>query len=139
MKIYNTSSQFRSESGEMKTDRVSVRIEKAGMLGAGEYKEQGSGTKSVAYETQVTDEMLKALPTGQMQILMSAHVKGLVHIRKSFDHHIKSNGNNLYPTMAELMSTSDGLNLRFPDSSLSQQSKEVRRRGKARSGKDLWK
>jgi hypothetical protein len=87
--------------------------------------------------------MLKALPTGQMQMLMSDHVKGLVHkhihVRQSFEHYVKTNGNNLYPALTELMSESGGLNLRFPDSSLAQQSTETKRRGKGRQAKDSWK
>jgi hypothetical protein len=132
MKDDNTTSQFRRESGEVKQDRISVRVEKGGLLAGDKFEEQGSGNKSEYYDTRVRDEQLKALPTGQMQVLMSDRDLGLVHkhvhIRKPFEHFIKADGNNLYPAMESRMSESGGLNLRFPELEL--EAKRTDRGGK---------
>jgi hypothetical protein len=139
MKDDNTTSQFRRESGEVKQDKISVRVEKGGLLAGDKFEEQGSGSKSEYYDTRVRDEQLKALPTGQMQVLMSDKDLGLVHkhvhIRKPFEHFIKDGGNNLYPAMERLMSESEGLNLRFPVLEL--EAKRTDRAGKkpARDGR----
>jgi hypothetical protein len=118
MKDDKTATQFRKEGGEVKTDRLAVRVEKGGVLSGSGYEEQGSGTKSEAYEIAIRDEMLKRLPTGQMQALMTDKVKGLkhlhIHVRKPAEHFLMTAVNNLYPAMLTPMCTNEGLNLRFP-------------------------
>jgi len=119
MKDEKTSTQYRKESGEVKRERVSVHVEKGGVLTGEKYEEQGTGSKSDYYEMQISDEQLKCLPNGQMQVVMSDAVKGMVHkhihVRRPYEHFIAdTETTNLYPAMAVLMSCSKGLNLRFP-------------------------
>ncbi len=112
-----TTSQFRKESGEIKQDRISLRVEKSGF--GSNYTEQGSGSKSEIYETAVTDEMLKRLPRGQMQALMSDPIVGLkhlhVHVRQPYAHFLQDGKReHLNPQMRSLKRFSNGLNLCFP-------------------------
>ena len=102
MKDDKTTEQFRKEGGEVKRDRVSVRVEKGGILTGNKFEEQTSGTKSDFYELQIRDEQLKRLPRGQMQVVMSDPDKGMVHkhihVRRPDEHFIANKEiNNLYP------------------------------------------
>jgi len=118
MKDDETATQFRKEGSEVKTERLSVRVEKGGVLSGNGYEEQGSGSRSEAYELAIRDEMLKRLPTGQMQAVMTDKVKGLkhlhIHVRKPVEHFFMTEVNSLYPAMLTPMSANQGLNLRFP-------------------------
>ena len=139
MKDFNTSTQFRRESGEVKQERLSVHVEKGGILTGEKYEEQGTGSRSDYYEMQVRDEQLKCLPNGQMQVLMSDKVKGMihkhVHVRKPYEHFISDSANNLYPTMAGLMAESQGLNLRFPSLELEAKRTDYAGKKAARGGR----
>jgi GTPase SAR1 family protein len=139
MKDYNTSTQFRRESGEVKQERLSVHVEKSGILNGDKYEEQGTGSKSDSYELLIRDEQLKCLPNGQMQILMSDKVNGMVHkhvhVREPFGHFIAESTNNLFPSMAGLMAESCGLNLRFPTLELESKRTDYSGKKTARSGR----
>ncbi len=139
MKDFNTSTQFRRESGEVKQERLSVHVEKGGILTGEKYEEQGTGSRSDYYEMQIRDEQLKCLPNGQMQVLMSDKVKGMihkhVHVRKPYEHFIADAANNLFPTMAALMAHSQGLNLRFPSLELGAKRTDYAGKKAARGGR----
>ena len=140
MKDDKTTEQFRKEGGEVKRDRVSVRVEKGGILTGNKFEEQTSGTKSDFYELQIRDEQLKRLPRGQMQVVMSDPDKGMVHkhihVRKPDEHFIANKEiNNLYPSMAELMQDSQGLNLRFPTLDLEAKRTDYAGKKTARGGR----
>ena len=140
MKDEKTTEQFRKEGGEVKRDRVSVRVEKGGILTGNKFEEQTSGTKSDFYELQIRDEQLKRLPRGQMQVVMSDPDKGMVHkhihVRRPDMHFIANKEiNNLYPSMAELMQDSQGLNLRFPTLDLEAKRTDYAGKKTVRSGR----
>jgi hypothetical protein len=140
MKDDKTTEQFRKEGGEVKRDRVSVRVEKGGILTGNKFEEQTSGTKSDSYELQIRDEQLKRLPRGQMQVVMSDPDRGMVHkhihVRKPDEHFIANKEiNNLYPSMAELMQDSQGLNLRFPTLDLEAKRTDYAGKKTARGGR----
>ena len=79
MKDEKTTEQYRKEGGEIKRERVSVHVEKGGILTGDKYEEQGTGSRSDYYDLQIRDEQLKRLPRGQMQVVMSDPDKGMVH------------------------------------------------------------
>jgi hypothetical protein len=139
MKDDHTTTQFRREGGEVKRERIALHIEKAGILAGDKYEEQGTGSKSDVYEMQIRDEQLKRLPSGQMQVVMSDAAKGLahkhVHVRRPYQHFIADSENNLYPTMAVLMSESQGLNLRFPTLELESKRTDYAGKRAARGGR----
>jgi hypothetical protein len=139
MKDEKTTEQFRKEGGEVKRERLSVHVEKGGVLAGDKYEEQGTGSRSDTYEMQIRDEQLKRLPTGQMQVAMSDTTKGMVlkhvHVRRPFEHFIASKTNNLFPSMASLMSDSEGLNLRFPTLDLEAKRTDYAGKRTARTGR----
>ena len=139
MKDEKTTEQFRKEGGEVKRERLSVHVEKGGVLNGDKYEEQGTGSRSDTYEMQIRDEQLKRLPSGQMQVAMSDVNKGMVlkhvHVRRPFEHFIAGGANNLFPSMAGLMSDSRGLNLRFPSLDLEAKRTDYAGKKTARGGR----
>lgn len=132
MRDNSTADQYRGEGGELKTDRLSVQVEKKGILSGGQYEERGLGSRSQAYETVITDEMLKRLPNGQMQALMSDPVRGLVHkhvhVQLPVEHYLMNGLNNLYPRLLTPKRFNGGLNLLLPPLDLSDGQQQPKRK-----------
>jgi hypothetical protein len=75
-----------------------------------------------------------------MQVVMSDPDKGMVHkhihVRRPDMHFIANKEiNNLYPSMAELMQDSQGLNLRFPTLDLEAKRTDYAGKKTVRSGR----
>jgi hypothetical protein len=141
MRDDKTTEQYRKEGGEIKHERLSVHVEKGGVLTGDKYEEQGTGSRSDYYDLQIRDEQLKRLPSGQMQVVMSDATKGMVHkhihVRRPYEHFIAGTANNLFPSMAGLMADSRGLNLRFPTLDLEAKRTDYAGKKTARGGRKL--
>jgi hypothetical protein len=68
MKDDKTTEQYRKEGGEMKHERLSVHVEKGGILTGDKYEEQGTGSRSDYYDLQIRDEQLKRLPAARCRL-----------------------------------------------------------------------
>jgi hypothetical protein len=147
MKDDSSAYQFRREGGETKHERVSMQVERAGLLSPA-LEDRGRGSRSEVYETAIRDEQLKRLPSGQMQVLMTDQQIGLkhlhVHVRRPLAHFFMGDPddaetasypvNCLYPSMESPMWLTDGLNLRFPSGDLEEKRNDnLRRRGRRRA------
>ena len=147
MKDDSSAYQFRREGGETKHERVSMQVERAGLLSPA-LEDRGRGSRSEVYETAIRDEQLKRLPSGQMQVLMTDQQVGLkhlhVHVRRPMAHFFMGDPddaetatypvNCLYPSMESPMWLTDGLNLRFPTGDLEEKRNDnLRRRGRRRA------
>jgi hypothetical protein len=62
MRDEKTTEKYRKEGGEIKHERVSVHVEKGGILAGDKYEDQGTGSRSDYYDLQIRDEQLKRLP-----------------------------------------------------------------------------
>jgi hypothetical protein len=146
MKDDSNTRQVRAEGGEVRKERFAMQVQKGGVLAPG-VQESGLGSRSEVYETEIRDEQLKRLPTGQMRVLMTDQQIGLkhmhIHVNEPIGHFFMGGekddaGNHayyvdwLYPTLESPMCEGDGLNLRFPlldlDSQFDERTK--RRRGR---------
>jgi hypothetical protein len=151
MKDSKTTEQVRSESSEVKQERISMQVEKAGFFSS-QLEDRGIGSRSEYYETAIRDEQLKKLPSGQMQVLMTDQQLGLkhlhIHVRRPIGHFFMGDPdpdpkvlpqypvNCFYPSMETPMWTLEGLNLRFPTLELEEQRNDSpRRRGRTGKGR----
>jgi hypothetical protein len=60
-----------------------------------------------------------------------------IHVRRPYEHFISGTVNNLFPSMAGLMSDSRGLNLRFPTLDLEAKRTDYAGKKTARGGRKL--
>lgn len=132
-----TASQYRENSGSVLQDRISMRVEKGGVL-ADSFQDLGEGSRSQQYDTRITDDNLRRLPNGQMMAITADSQLGMKHyhinFRRPFAHYFMGAGNNLYPAMRTPAFLSEGLNLRFADLNLDEPNPEEQQ--KARNKKE---
>lgn len=137
IKDEETARMFLDNSARIKQLRRTVRVKKTGLLNAS-YQEEDMESRSEYLDTVAQDEHLKHMPTGQMELLMSDHIRGMVHkhvhIRRGFQHFITDLPPALYPTLPTRRKDSEGLYLRFPDQELEQEREQQQRKKTSNRG-----
>lgn len=128
-----TARMFLENSARVKQMRRSVRVTKTGILNPN-YQEEDTESRSEVLDTTAQDEHLKKMPTGQMELLMSDHSRGLihkhVHIRRGIQHLATEIPPTTYPATLSRRKHSEGLYLQFPDHDLEQErEQQLRKKG----------
>jgi hypothetical protein len=120
----STAESFLKASATVATQRISVRVQKGSSLDR-DYLDEGSGTRQEVFETRVSDEQIRVLPTGQMMALLPEHAKALVvkHIHVRAGNHAELDTVPQWlPVLKTSKSGSVALNLQITGGELAQPS-----------------
>jgi hypothetical protein len=126
-----TTQYFRKASAEHIVTKRSISMERWRLFGYEKYEKTNRAVESEGRETRALDEHIKNLPTGQMEILMTDDTRGTLHgrlhVRPPAEVALPLFEPHLYPRLRESLQQSQGANLRFKSSELSNIARFARR------------
>lgn len=112
----HTAQWFLKASARIASKRRSLSVRRAGVFSA-KYIETGTGSESDIRETRASEEHVKNLPVGQMEILMVDNREGTrhshLHVRQAPRFEIGGLVPSIYPRMHSYLDPQVGVNLRF--------------------------
>ena len=116
-----TTNFFRNASSRMRRQKRVDLIEDVGLLQEN-YKKSGKGSTTEVLEFRAEDYVLKNLPTGQMQVLMSDDASEAqyfnLQVRQAPEYVLDSWEMPLYPRLRYLIANSNGAHLQFRNDDL---------------------
>ena len=103
------------------------------------YEEQAAGTQTEVYDSAAKDEHLKRMPTGQMEALVTDHLRGAIlehiHVRRGVQSLLVEDlAQAFYTPLAVRRKQSLGLHLTFSGMPLQLSDTRTKRRTSSRGG-----